>query len=199
MSGLLRNVATNSYSWQVSVSPIEPKHSHTEASGGMGSSLKIGLQTNIPTTIVFLSLAQLLCPSIFRYVDCRFWTSTHIFIDVFKNHLEKCSGEKLRCKCKISPFWTCISYWKLQIVQSARDSCPSFAWAGETNQLDAFKAPGEEKTQLYLWTHGPGINYLEQPFINGCFNWMIPNLYIEHDCFTISIHLYMVVWGSRYW
>ena len=29
--------------------------------------------------------------------------------------------------------------------------------------------------------------YLEphfQPFINGCFNWMIPNLYIENGCFT---------------
>ena len=32
----------------------------------------------------------------------------------------------------------------------------------------------------------------KQAFINGCFNWMIPNLYIEHGCFTISIHLYMV-------
>ena len=24
----------------------------------------------------------------------------------------------------------------------------------------------------------------KQPFINGCFNWMIPNLYIENGCFT---------------
>ena len=24
----------------------------------------------------------------------------------------------------------------------------------------------------------------KQPFINGCFNWMIPNLYIESGCFT---------------
>ena len=24
----------------------------------------------------------------------------------------------------------------------------------------------------------------KQPFINGCFNWMIPNLYVENDCFT---------------
>ena len=23
-----------------------------------------------------------------------------------------------------------------------------------------------------------------QPFINGCFNWMIPNLYIGNVCFT---------------
>ena len=23
-----------------------------------------------------------------------------------------------------------------------------------------------------------------QPFINGCFNWMIPNLYIGNGCFT---------------
>ena len=25
---------------------------------------------------------------------------------------------------------------------------------------------------------------LKQPFINGCFNWMIPNLYIGNGCFT---------------
>ena len=24
----------------------------------------------------------------------------------------------------------------------------------------------------------------KQPFINGCFNWMIPNLFIENGCFT---------------
>ena len=24
----------------------------------------------------------------------------------------------------------------------------------------------------------------KQPFINGCFNWMIPNLYIGKGCFT---------------
>lgn len=41
MSGLLRNVATNSYSWQVSVSPIEPKHTEHRGKCGMGSSLKI--------------------------------------------------------------------------------------------------------------------------------------------------------------
>ena len=36
-----------------------------------------------------------------------------------------------------------------------------------------------------FWCQTPG-NYLglKQPFINGCFNWMIPNLYIENCCFT---------------
>ena len=24
----------------------------------------------------------------------------------------------------------------------------------------------------------------KQPYINGCFNWMIPNLYMENGCFT---------------
>ena len=24
----------------------------------------------------------------------------------------------------------------------------------------------------------------KQPVINGCFNWMIPNLYMENGCFT---------------
>jgi len=45
--------------------------------------------------------------------------------------------------------------------------------------------------------------YLEpqgQPFINSCFNWMMnQNLYIENGGKSphISIHLSMVVWGSR--
>ena len=28
-----------------------------------------------------------------------------------------------------------------------------------------------------------------QPFINGCFNWMIPNLYVENDWKSPNIHL----------
>ena len=39
---------------------------------------------------------------------------------------------------------------------------------------------GEDlKFQIYGYTWNP-----KQPFINGCFNWMIPNLYIENGCFT---------------
>lgn len=94
MSGLLRNVATNSYSWQVSVSRYHWAKTQPYRGKWHGILTEDRSPNYIPTTIVFLSLAQLLCPSIFRYVDCRFWTSTHIFIDVFKNHLEKkCSRE----------------------------------------------------------------------------------------------------------
>ena len=32
---------------------------------------------------------------------------------------------------------------------------------------------------IYTYAWNP-----KQPFINGCFNWMIPNLYIENGCFT---------------
>ena len=32
---------------------------------------------------------------------------------------------------------------------------------------------------LYIYTWD-----LKHPFINGCFKWMIPNLYIENGCFT---------------
>ena len=32
---------------------------------------------------------------------------------------------------------------------------------------------------IYITSSNP-----KQPFINGCFNWMIPNLYIENGCFT---------------
>ena len=31
--------------------------------------------------------------------------------------------------------------------------------------------------------------YPKQPFLNGCFNWMIPNLYLGDSRFTSSIHL----------
>ena len=31
---------------------------------------------------------------------------------------------------------------------------------------------------LYIYIWNP-----KQPFTNGCFNWMIPNLYIENGCF----------------
>ena len=32
---------------------------------------------------------------------------------------------------------------------------------------------------VYIYAWNP-----KQPFTNGCFNWMIPNLYIENGCFT---------------
>ena len=35
-------------------------------------------------------------------------------------------------------------------------------------------------------------------FINGCFNLMIPNLYIGNGCFNKHPKKYIVVWGSRY-
>ena len=44
------------------------------------------------------------------------------------------------------------------------------------------KRPLTFRFMIYLEPQG-------QPFINGCFNWMIPRLYIENSCFTISIHL----------
>ena len=36
-----------------------------------------------------------------------------------------------------------------------------------------------------------------QPFINGCFNWIIPNLYIENGCFTKHPFINGWPWGSR--
>ena len=38
----------------------------------------------------------------------------------------------------------------------------------------------------------------KQPFINGCFSWMIPNLYIENGCFTKHPFINAWKWGSRY-
>ena len=37
----------------------------------------------------------------------------------------------------------------------------------------------------HIWIHDEICTWNpKQPFINGCFNWMIPNLYIENGCFT---------------
>ena len=38
-----------------------------------------------------------------------------------------------------------------------------------------------------------------QPFINGCFSWMIPNLYIGNGWKSPNIYFKLVVRGSRYW
>ena len=42
------------------------------------------------------------------------------------------------------------------------------------------KAVGGRKSST---VHGHTWNP-KQPFLNGCFNWMIPNLYIENGCCT---------------
>ena len=46
---------------------------------------------------------------------------------------------------------------------------------------------------IYIYTWNP-----KQPFINGCFNWMIPNLYIGNGCFTKHPFFNGWPWGSRY-
>ena len=47
-------------------------------------------------------------------------------------------------------------------------------------QNDWFQKHDEWKTGTHTW-------YPKQPFFNGCFSLMIPNLYIKNG-FTISIH-----------
>ena len=47
-------------------------------------------------------------------------------------------------------------------------------------------------TYIYIDTWNP-----KQPFINGCFNWMIPNFNWEMVV-SPNIHLKMVVRSSRY-
>ena len=38
---------------------------------------------------------------------------------------------------------------------------------------------------------------LNNDFLNGCFNWMIPKLYLENGWTSPNIHFKLVVWGSR--
>ena len=51
----------------------------------------------------------------------------------------------------------------------------------------------EPQTTIYKWLfqlddskslYRKWLEITKHPFINGCFNWMIPNLYIENGCFT---------------
>ena len=61
-----------------------------------------------------------------------------------------------------------------------------------------FKLEAKRKTMLTLSTLGdfhPAFILTWNP--KHPFLWMIPNLYFENGCFTISIHLKLVVWGNR--
>ena len=48
------------------------------------------------------------------------------------------------------------------------------------------RASGEKCLGMFQlhWRQTPGNAPQGQPFINGCFNWMIPNLYMQNGCFT---------------
>ena len=65
---------------------------------------------------------------------------------------------------------------------------PALWWSLDTQNL----AHSKPVLSLKISTWNP-----KQPFINGCFNWMIANLYIGNGCFTKHPFLTMVVWGSR--
>ena len=72
------------------------------------------------------------------------------------------------------------------------------------------REPPQESVQVPYWIEVlkntslfGDCNNLEpqgQPFINGCFNWMIPNLYIGNGCFTkhLFINGCFGVPGSHY-
>ena len=68
--------------------------------------------------------------------------------------------------------YTCI-----HITWNPTDPC--FEWKGPS--FGGFKPQNRGQTGsryiLYTWN-------LKHPFINGCFNWMIPNHYIKNACFT---------------
>ena len=63
--------------------------------------------------------------------------------------------------------------WELSFVWSPPTTLVSLTHAGR-----CFERTGEFGL---VWVHAWNP---KQPFINGCFNWMIPNLYIENGCFT---------------
>ena len=73
-------------------------------------------------------------------------------------------------------------------------SCTTI-WPGYSLETNIFLARTRIFAMPERWI--PAWNP-KQPFINGCFSWMIPNLYIENGCFTKHPFKKMVVWGSRW-
>ena len=52
-------------------------------------------------------------------------------------------------------------------------------------------------THIYIYIDYIDTWYPKQQFFIGCFNWMIPNLYME-KVVSPNIHFKLVVWGSRH-
>ena len=81
--------------------------------------------------------------------------------NVWNHHLVNCSGIFGHFPFQINHQFGWFFY-----------PCPAFNWV--TMEL----CPNYSSFQM-IDTWNP-----KQPFINGCFNWMIPNLYIGNGCFT---------------
>ena len=58
-------------------------------------------------------------------------------------------------------------------------------WYSRWKRMSYSTVPDGTMDNYYLEPDG-------HPFINGCFNWMIPNLHMKNDCFAISIHFKLV-------
>ena len=88
--------------------------------------------------------------------------------------------------------------WKEHHLTNLHVSVPClFFWnkiKRSNSFLDYLKTPNAKET-TYLqrrfpptWTRTAAWNP-KQPFINGCFNWMIPNLYVKNGWKSPNIHL----------
>ncbi len=68
---------------------------------------------------------------------------------------------------------------KLMLLCDSRIAEPGIAARKNMNRGGTWKSGNRSCILSYSNTWNP-----KQPFINGCFNWMIPNLYIGNGCFT---------------
>ena len=85
----------------------------------------------------------------------------------------------------MSLYYMVISIYKSNSFRSP-DSASS-VFLGEVGlQMSHLKFPTKWVPYLELGALllSPQKRDPKQPFINGCFNWMIPNLYIGNGCFT---------------
>ena len=93
---------------------------------------------------------------------------------------------------KKSPFWTVCKN-----ILSCID-CIYYFCQRTGRQLEQNMYIIKLKDIQWSYTWNP-----KQPFINGCFNWMIPNHYIGNGCFTkhpfLTGCLGFQVWPYEYW
>ena len=102
-------------------------------------------------------------------------------------------------------------FWDMEIVGFRRIFLGQESNGGENSSGENSSEPWKNHSYLLplnpgcligiitMASYNPHISTWnpKQPFINGCFNWMIPNLYIGNGCFTKHPFKTGWLWGTR--
>ncbi len=89
----------------------------------------------------------------------------------------------------------CSSSFSITWGSHRHESRPD-GWHGEFSPLGSGFKKGDETRRLWSWNLRPPNKRVDtwnmkHPFIHGCFNWMIPNLYINRKWLEITKHLFI--------